>query len=109
MKIFGHKRKPEEGEQIGTVQRMQKGGIGRLWWEEAPRCKVPPSLVYKRKGGPHVMGFPILLGGGIPLRSRVLLVQCLSRVSKFSFFLLLPHLVSGGEETEGRPPSQRPR
>ena len=35
-------------------------GIGRLTWEEAPRCKVLPSLVYKRKGRPHVKGLPIL-------------------------------------------------
>ena len=51
VKIFGHKRKPEGGEQIGAVQRMHTIGIGRLTWEEVPRCKVLPSLVYKRKEG----------------------------------------------------------
>ena len=74
MKIFGHKRKPEGGEQIDTLQRMHKRGIERLTWEEVPRCKVLPSLVYKRKGGPHVNGLPVyVLRGYTKFWSRVYL------------------------------------
>ena len=74
VKIFGHKRKPEGGEQIGAVQRMHTRGIGRLTWEEVPRCKVLPSLVYKRKGGPHVKGLPVyVLRGYTKFWSRVYL------------------------------------
>ena len=50
VKIFDHKRKPDE--QISAVQRMHTmGGIGRLTWEEAPRCKVlPPWSIKGREG-----------------------------------------------------------
>ena len=74
MKIFGHERKPGEGEQIGAVQRVHTMGIGRLAWEEVPHCKVLPSLVYKRKEGPLVKGLPVyVLKGYTNFGSRVYL------------------------------------
>ena len=74
VKIFGHERKPGEGEQIGAVQRVHTMGIGRLAWEEVPHCKVLPSLVYKRKEGPLVKGLPVyVLKGYTNFGSRVYL------------------------------------
>ena len=59
MKIFSHEQKPVEDEQIGAVQRVHIMEIGRHAWEEVPHCKALSSLVYKRKEGPLVKGFPV--------------------------------------------------